>query len=72
MATRRIKVGGLVSYRIGTRTATARVVHDLGNIGVNHRQLVVVAETMREDQGGGIDEFNMPVEELEVIEPASA
>jgi len=67
-----VKVGDRVSFKIGARKLTARVVKDLGEIGVNGRQLVVVAVSGDEDEGVEAREFDMPAEELEVVEPAAA
>ena len=68
----RVKVGDRVSFQIGAQVLNARVVKDLGDIGVNRRQLVVVAVTAGEDEGGEVREFDMPAEELEIVEPAAA
>lgn len=68
----RVKVGDWVSFTIGTRHLIARVVTDMGNIGVNGRQLVVVAVRGNEDNGFENTEFQMPAEELEVVEAPAA
>ena len=72
MSRARVKVGDRVSFQSGTRDLTARVVKDLGDIGVNGRQLVVVAVSANEDEGGEVREFDMPAEELVLIESAAA
>lgn len=68
----RVRVGDKVRFEYGTIEAVADVVRDLGPIGMNGRQLVVVAIRADEDEGGEVREFDMPAEDLTVIEPAAA
>jgi len=72
MSGAQVKVGDRVSFLVGTRTVVARVVRDLGEIGVGGRQLVVVEVSGDEAAGVEAREFDMPAEELEVIEPSAA
>lgn len=69
---KKIRVGDKVRFEYGTIEIVADVVRDLGPIGMNGRQLVIVAVRPDEDEGGEVREFDMPAEELTVIETAAA
>jgi len=72
MAVRSVRVGDKVRFPYGTTELTARVVRDLGPIGVDGRQLVFVSVRSDEDEGGDVREFCLPAEALTVIEPTAA
>ena len=63
---KRVRVGDKVRFDYATREVVADVVRDLGPIGIDGRQLVVVAIRLDADEGGD-RRIDMPVEELTVI-----
>ena len=62
----RVRVGDRVRFELGTREVVGDVVRDLGPIGVNGRQLVVVMMRLDPDEGGD-RRTDVPAEELTVI-----
>lgn len=60
----RLRVGDLVSFRIGSLLFRARVIEDRGGLGVRGRQLVGIEVLSEDDSGAPPERFEMPAEEL--------
>lgn len=63
---RRFKVGERVRFTVGRRNIEGEIIEDRGNLGYGGVQIVRVAQP--DDYSGEIEEFEVPVDEVELVE----